>query len=385
MVKKCKKIISKLGIYGLLFGLAIFGVGFANAKRVMDFWIYDKLDYNEWSVTLGSKVETDYISNFLGKMQFVNFNGLMRRVLGQHEMNGVVKLNNGYLVLTYPYASEEMLRNKAENLHTLDLRLKERDISLLFAICPYTSSKWDPELPIGVEDYGNTNIDRFMEMVSEYGIEKLDFREEMYADGINQYDMMYRTDHHWTTEAGFYAYTKLSKWIQDKTNCEIDARVMELSNYTQTTYRKWHLGSRGQRTGIYYAGIDDFVLITPDFETSLSNGTVEGTFNDLVINYAPLENREYTSRYTYDYVLGNALGNYKNYMAENDVKVLIVTDSFGKAVNPYMILSYGEVQWCSTMQGVTQAYLDEYDPDVVIVMYYANAVCEDNVFFSIEN
>ena len=224
-----------------------------------------------------------------------------------------------------------------------------------------------------------------MEMVSEYGIEKLDFREEMYADGINQYDMMYRTDHHWTTEAGFYAYTKLSKWIQDKTNCEIDARVMELSNYTQTTYRKWHLGSRGQRTGIYYAGIDDFVLITPDFETLLSNGTVEGTFNDLVINYAPLENREYTSRYTYDYVLGNALGNYKNYMAENDVKVLIVTDSFGKAVNPYMILSYGEVQWCSTMQGVTQAYLDEYDPDVVIVMYYANAVCEDNVFFSIEN
>lgn len=385
MVKKCKKIISKLGIYGLLFGLAIFGVGFANAKRVMDFWIYDKLDYNEWSVTLGSKVETDYISNFLGKMQFVNFNGLMRRVLGQHEMNGVVKLNNGYLVLTYPYASEEMLRNKAENLHTLDLRLKERDISLLFAICPYTSSKWDPELPIGVEDYGNTNIDRFMEMVSEYGIEKLDFREEMYADGINQYDIMYRTDHHWTTEAGFYAYTKLSKWIQDKTNCEIDARVMELSNYTQTTYRKWHLGSRGQRTGIYYAGIDDFVLITPDFETLLSNGTVEGTFNDLVINYAPLENREYTSRYTYDYVLGNALGNYKNYMAENDVKVLIVTDSFGKAVNPYMILSYGEVQWCSTMQGVTQAYLDEYDPDVVIVMYYANAVCEDNVFFSIEN
>ena len=385
MVKKCKKIISKLGIYGLLFGLAIFGVGFANAKRVMDFWIYDKLDYNEWSVTLGSKVETDYISNFLGKMQFVNFNGLMRRVLGQHEMNGVVKLNNGYLVLTYPYASEEMLRNKAEKLHTLDLRLKERDISLLFAICPYTSSKWDPELPIGVEDYGNTNIDRFMEMVSEYGIEKLDFREEMYADGINQYDMMYRTDHHWTTEAGFYAYTKLSKWIQDKTNCEIDARVMELSNYTQTTYRKWHLGSRGQRTGIYYAGIDDFVLITPDFETLLSNGTVEGTFNDLVINYAPLENREYTSRYTYDYVLGNALGNYKNYMAENDVKVLIVTDSFGKAVNPYMILSYGEVQWCSTMQGVTQAYLDEYDPDVVIVMYYANAVCEDNVFFSIEN
>ena len=385
MVKKCKKIISKLGIYGLLFGLAIFGVGFANAKRVMDFWIYDKLDYNEWSVTLGSKVETDYISNFLGKMQFVNFNGLMRRVLGQHEMNGVVKLNNGYLVLTYPYASEEMLRNKAENLHTLDLRLKERDIPLLFAICPYTSSKWDPELPIGVEDYGNTNIDRFMDMVSEYGIEKLDFREEMYADGINQYDMMYRTDHHWTTEAGFYAYTKLSKWIQDKTNCEIDARVMELSNYTQTTYRKWHLGSRGQRTGIYYAGIDDFVLITPDFETLLSNGTVEGTFNDLVINYAPLENREYTSRYTYDYVLGNALGNYKNYMAENDVKVLIVTDSFGKAVNPYMILSYGEVQWCSTMQGVTQAYLDEYDPDVVIVMYYANAVCEDNVFFSIEN
>ena len=385
MLKKWKKTISIPVIYGFLFVLIIFGIGAVNIKKVMDFWMNDKVDYNEWNVTLGSKTETDYISNFWEKMQFVNLNGFMCKLLGQHEMNGVVKLKNGYLVTTYPYASNEMLQEKANNLYALDSRLKERNISMLYAMCPYTSSKWDSQMPLGVEDYGNENMDRFMGMISEYGIENIDFREEMYADGIDQYDMMYKTDHHWTTQAGFYAYTKLLDWIQEKTDCKVDENVKEISNYQQTTYKNWHLGSRGQRTGIYYAGIDDFILITPDFETSISNGTVEGSFKDLIIDESPLRNREYTSRYTYDYVLGNALGNYTNNFARNDVKVLVITDSFGKAVNPYLILSFKEVQWCVSMQEITEEYIDGYKPDVVIVMYYANAVCEDNVFFSFNN
>ena len=72
----------------------------------------------------------------------------------------------------------------------------------------------------------------------------------------------------------------------------------------EAKYKKWHLGSRGQRTGIYYTGIDDFDLIIPDFKTSLMNdkGKV-GTMQDLMINTKPLSNKNYQSRYTYDNVL----------------------------------------------------------------------------------
>ena len=51
----------------------------------------------------------------------------------------------------------------------------------------------------------------------------------MHEDGIDQYDMMYRTDHHWTTEAGFYAYGILEGYIVEKTGCNVDARVSDIN------------------------------------------------------------------------------------------------------------------------------------------------------------
>lgn len=384
MLNRIKAFVSQLGIYGLIFGVILFSFGVVSAKKVIKFWVNGETDYNEWTVSMGSKWETDYISNFWGKIQFVNLNGFMRNLMGQHEMNGVVKLNNGYLLTCYSYETDEALQEKANRLNELNGYLKQQGIPMLFAMCPYTSSKYDPQLPIGVEDYGNDNVDRFMQMVSEYGIDNIDFREEIYADGLDQYDMMYKTDHHWTTEAGFYAYTKLLTWVQEETGAEVDERVIDISNYTKTTYRKWHLGSRGQRTGIYYAGIDDFILVTPNFETSLSNGKVEGRFVDLVINYAPLHNREYTSRYTYDHVLDAALGQYRNNNAKNNLKVLVVTDSFGKAVSPYLILSFKEVSqiYNGMSSQFTDEYIEEYDPDVVILLYYVDSIVGDNRAFS---
>lgn len=371
MLKKIKDFIEKLSAYGLIFGIIICSFGAINAKKLLNFWINGVTDYNEWTVSLGSKGKVDYISNFWGKIHFVNFNGLMRTCLGQHEMNGIVKLNNGYLLTTHAYETDEALQSRADALHNLDIYLEGRGIPMLFALCPYTSSRYDPELPTGVSDYGNNNADRFMKMVSDYGIDSMDFREVIHADGLDQYDLMYRTDHHWTTEAGFYAYTKLLPWIEANTGVKVDERIADISNYTMTTYQNWHLGSRGQRTGIYFAGADDFVLITPNFETSISNGSAEGSFTDLLINYMPLQEREYTSRYTYDHVMGNSLGSYWNNNVENDVKLLIISDSFAKAVNPYLILSFKEVRYIydGSSSNLTAAYLEEYDPDVVVLMY----------------
>lgn len=384
MMNKIRHVVSGLGIYGVVFSVMLIAFGIINAKKVVRFWVYDETDYNEWSVSLNSKSETDYISNFWGKVQFVNFNGLMRNLTGQHEMNGVVKLNNGYLVTPSEYTTDEDLQYKADQLHTLDTYLKEQNIPMLFFMCPTTSGKYDPQLPIGVSDYGNDNADRFIQMISDYGIEYIDLREEIHAEGLSHYDMMYRTDHHWTTEAGFYAYTKLLPWIQSKTGAKVDKRVADLSNYTLTTYEKWHLGSNGQRTGIYFAGIDDFVLITPNFETALSNGSTEGSFTDMLINYAPLENREYTSRYTYDWVLSKGTGVYLNNNAQNDVKVLMVADSFFSAVNPYMLLSFKEVRYFYNRSSseLTKAYIEEYDPDVIVLMYYPGVMWDDHNAFS---
>lgn len=336
-------------IYVIVFIFMIGVIGSISLKNLIRFYINDEIDYNEWSADLGNKFETDITTTFFEKFQFVNLNGAVRNALGQQEMNGVIKLNNGYLLTTIPYSSDTYLQTCADKVNNLKRYCEKRGTELVYVSTPYTSGKYDSELPGGVEDYGNDNIDRFIAMLDNLAVDTIDFRVKMYDDQIDHYSMMYKTDHHWTTEAGFYAYGVLENYIVSKTGCKIDERISDMDNYTITKYKNWHLGSRGQRTGRYYAGIDDFDLITPNFDTKIQNdsGTV-GTMQDLVINMEPLSKKQYTSRYTYDYVLGRSLGHYTNLDCQNDIKVLFVTDSFGEAVSPYLIMGFNEISYLNS-------------------------------------
>ena len=371
--------------YIAVFLVIIIGLGFLSYRKLTKFYINQEKDYNEWTPDLGSKFETDIASTFFNKFGFVNLNGAVCNALNQPCMNGVVKLNNGYLLTTLPYSSDEVLRTYADSTIRFDEYLKNRGTVLVYANTPYTSSKYDPQLPIGINDYGNDNCDRFLQMLKDAGVDTIDFRETMHDDGIDQYSMMYKTDHHWTTKAGLYAYGVLEDYIVDKTGCDVDERISDIQNYTVTTYKKWHLGSRGQRTGIYYAGIDDFDLIIPNFDTSIQNdaGTV-GNMQDVMINMEPLANKDYTSRYTYDSVLGGSIGHFTNLDCKNDIKVLIITDSFGKAVAPYLAMGFAQIDYVydADVSGVTPEFIESIDPDVVIMMYYPEFLQEGKQPFS---
>lgn len=385
-MKRIRDFLSKLGLYGFLFIVILFSFGIVNGYKVMKFWINDETYNNEWTVDLGSKGETEYISNFWGKVNFLNLNGFMRNLTGQREMNGIIKLNNGYLFTPFDYVSDEELEQRTAALANLNRFLSESDTEMLVAIAPDTTSKYDPQIPPGTEEYVNDNLDRLVPMLEEQGLEVMDFRELIHEDGIDQYTMMYKTDHHWTTEAGFYAYGKIADWIGEKTGVGAEEEIRDIGNYSVTTYRNWHLGSRGQRTGSLFAGIDDFDLILPEFDTQLTNGEQTGTFEELFINYEPFEERDSTSRYTYELALRQSCGNYVNLNAANDLKVLWIGDSFSEAVCPYINISYKEVQYlyCQQADRLTEEYLESYDPDVVICLYYPeNLFDEGGVAFGI--
>ncbi len=370
--------------YAAVFLLLVMGLGLLSSKKLFKFYVDQEIDYNEWTPELGNKFETDIASTFYKKFGFVNLNGAISGALRQPYMNGVVKLNNGYLLTAFTRSSDQVLEGYAETVIKINEYLKSRGTPLLYANTPYTSGKYDPELPEGIEDYGNDNCDRFLKMLDDAGVDIIDFRETMHKDGIDHYEMMYKTDHHWTTEAGFYAYGYLENYIKEKTGCRVDERISDIDNYTITKYEKWHLGSNGQRTGIYYAGIDDFDLILPDFETLIQNGDGDqGSMQDLIINMEPLADKDYTSRYTYDHVLDAALGRFTNLDCENDVRVLMITDSFGKAVDPYLIMAFKEFYFVSNrnVTGVTPGFIEKYDPDVVIMMNYPEFLQEGSKAF----
>ena len=369
--------------YLLVFLICIVLLGGVSFSKLVDFYVNDVVDYNEWTADLGSPFETDVATSFYQKMGFVNVNAAFRNLLLQRQMNGVVKLNNGYLISPIGWVSDESQYNADAVVH-LKQYLDEHNISFLYVIAPYTSSKYDPQLPVGVEDFANDNLDRFSAMLQKENVDVLDLREIMHEEGIDQYEMMYRTDHHWTTKGGFYAYTKINEWLMKELNCKVDPQVSNISNYTITTYEKWHLGSNGQRTGASFAGIDDFDLITPNFETSLivmqedsDKFGQEGSFEDIFIDRRPLEKRNPFSRYTYDDVYGAALTSCVNMRSDNDKKIVLLTDSYGRAIAPYLSISYKQLVKLGTdVDSLTSSFIEDiYKPDVVIMCLYAgNAI-----------
>ena len=163
-----------------VFVLVIIVIGVISFSNLVKFYVNDEVDYNEWSADLGNKQETDMATTFFEKFRFVNLNGAVRNLLGQREMNGVVKLNNGYLLTTFGYVSDEYLQECADSVAVFDRYLENRGTRLVYASTPYTSSKYDPQLPAGVSDYGNDNIDRFLEMLDTLDVDTIDFRETMH-------------------------------------------------------------------------------------------------------------------------------------------------------------------------------------------------------------
>ncbi len=357
-------------VYISIFLILVVLLGIISFSKLVDFYVNDEVDYNEWSADLGSRLETDIATSFYQKFNFININGMARNILNQHEMNDVVKLNNGYLLSPISYVSDEDLKYNADAVIKLKKYLDERGIPFIYVITPYTSSKYDPQLPTGISDFGNNDLDRFSAILKVGGVEPLDLREEMHNDGIDQYELMYKTDHHWTTRCGFYAYSKINRQLIDLLGCSVDPQVMDFKNYTVKTYKNWHLGYNGQRTGAYFTGIDDFDLILPNFETSLMRDGNEGSYEELLINTEPLNDKDPTSKYTYDHVL-NSFGNIHNNYSYNDKRLLLISDSYSRAVNPFLAISYKEIMTIGS--GLTSHFLsEEYPPDAVIMFLYAS-------------
>ncbi len=346
----------------------------------MRFYIDDEISGSGFVPRSGSKLDTDIANNFFGQFSFVNLNGLMARITGECELNGIVEMDNGYLNVVSERVDEDVLLHDTDQIAVLNDYLSRKDILFVYIIPTTTSSKYDPKMPGYFADHSNENLDRICELLRDRGVYVIDMRDELKEDKIDSYRMMYKTDHHWTTDMGFYTYCKLADTLEKELDCTIDPNVKNIDNYRIETYKGWHLGSRGQRTGKYFAGIDDFNLYVPKFDTDLitADGEKEGTYTDLLVNVRPLEKKDLkfmrddiNKRSIYDRVLESSQGDYINNLSQNDKHVLIIGDSFTKAIFPFMDISFERTRWDygPTSKEVFEEVFEEVQPDAVVMLY----------------
>ena len=380
-----KKIYETNLLFAVVFFLFLFSGGILADINLYRFKVLGESASNyEYIEEEKGNIQAEYVANFPGKVQLVDINGFMRKITGQREMNGVVKLNNGHLTAVDNVMSEECMTHNSQAIIQFNEYCKKQDIELIYVQPAYKISKFDPQLPLGVKDGHNETMDRFLEILSSADVKTLDLRQTMQEENLNSYDFYYRTDHHWTTQGAFYAYTKIAPLIQELTNTALDTKLLTLDNYIIERYPQWHLGARGQRTGSAFAGMDDFDLIYPAFETHIWNQDAEtvNSLKDTMVRTEIFLSKDTKNRYTYDWAYDKSeINSLSSTDAKSDLNVLLLSDSFKHALNPYFLLTYREYNEDSYTT-LSTAMLQKYAPDVVIILPWPGNLSENSIAFT---
>ena len=329
--------------------------------------------------------------NFWQKENLINLNGGLHRLLGARAINDRYLMDNGHM--TYTLEKYDMSEGAQK---TLDFyaALREKNIPMVYVNAPFKVPENNKLLPIGIEDYSNENANQFLSILRANQVPVLDLREKIADDGLNYEEIFYYTDHHWRAETGLWAAAKVLDFLEElDPQLTTDKQVVDPANYNVTTYENIFLGSAGRRAGALYVKPDDFSIITPKFDTDISfiiessNLIREGTFadtflfNEHLISDSLLDSNSYSTYASDDTDLIKILNrNPDSSISCSPKKVLIIKDSFFKVVFPFLSLGYSETHVID-MRAFTEdlmSYIQDYQPDLVMVMYNQGAYEESN-------
>ena len=378
----CRKVLSCVVL------LIIFIVGACTIYNCRD-TIKDIVKSNNY-LHCKSEVESALNKNVQWRYKWINVNGLFQRCLGTTIVRGgdsssdydVYKLSNGQIMYTLP---ERDMTPYAEIVSEFNKTLSDRGIDFMYVQLP-NKIKDNSYMPPGTKTYGNLNADQMVSLLRERDIDLVDLREEIEKAGFDWTSLFFTTDHHWKPKTGLWASGVIMNHISDKYGCEINNDYYEYDNYKSHVKENWMLGAVGRRTGAWYAGLDDIEILEPKFDTSLTlhglcdEGTIDrkGSFWDTIYYWDQLENRADFEHNAYSTYVGHEfrICTISNKIPENDLKVLVIRESFSCVLTPFISLNTKECVAIDLRRYKEQSVIelcDEIQPDIVILAYNPSA------------
>ena len=248
----------------------------------------------------------------------------------------------------------------------------------------------EEQLPLPEMTNANQQTDWLLEHLAELGVDTLDLRESLHADGLNHYDCFYVTDHHWPMDTGLWAADVMAAELEERYGLAMDMSPLNPEKYEQRVWEDAFLGSQGRKVTLSYAHPEDFILPVPTFATDLHltvppwGSDFSGGF-EILYNESAIPSPDYYRSNSYGAVL---MGDCPYLVVENKDHsegpvVAILRESFAIAPGPYLSLAAGEVHFIDARyyEGSVKALLEEIQPDIVVSLL--NAQCQVDGYFGL--
>lgn len=373
--KTLKKLL--IVLFSAFLGIVLVGTWYWGEMSLKEQLRYAK---NEGIEAAIASTETEFNENLLDKEYFIDLYG------------GVVRLADMDFVRDADY-SYSVIKDNHNNLQFItfdtDYTGIEKDFAIygagdapvIFIQPPTKYIEGYTEFPPSLEDKTTENVDNLLSLLQAQNIPTLDLRETAKAE-LDLDNVFFRTDHHWTIETAFWAVDKSVDFIKETTGIDLDPEnyYTDINNWNLETHEKSFLGSQGRRVGTLYGGLDDFTVITPNFDTDYhiygidGNEERQGSFEEAVLDDELLDfdASVWENHYAGYWGQDDAKVVADNLLNDDGAKVLLIKDSYGLPYGAFLSamtdsLTIVDLRYYDI--GELQNYIQKSDFDLVIVLY----------------
>ena len=329
---------------------------------------------------------------------FIQLYGGIQRLTGKRmvedavDENTVVKLDTGALNFVKPDSTAqpaEGVAGYAAATAEFARALDDLHIPYLFVMAPQKIQRGQDLLPIGMAENGNSTADAFLEGLDQWSTPYFDLRPLFESNGIYS-GWFFNTDHHWKPEAAFFAWQNLAQVLDHSYGFVTPSYLTDPANWSTTVLDDFFLGSQGKRVGSLYAGVDDFTIYTPNFETDLTYASADGgfdrtgPFNQSVCFPERVEEKDWFNGNPYTYYSGGDYGmaTMTNHNNPDGPRVVLLRESFSCALAPFLALSCSELTTIDLrhFQGDLLDTIQDLEPDLVLTLYAASSTSVESMF-----
>lgn len=400
-----KEYLAKKYVFAVIFILFIMFMAVINIKYtyrtliddtknvVKENKIVDVASFADTADTLLQTWDADVNGNVYEKYTYLEMYGFYNRLLGKREYNGftLVSDKNGYLynanLWNFTHKDTIPTKSFAERVYNLEQAVKENGTKVYVLCMPIRTMKEYVDFEAGMPYQDFTEVaDDYIYYCNTYNLSVIDFRTAMTDSGATREDLYFKTDHHWTPLAAFYAFDYLVEELkQDGHYFDIEDYYTDINNYQLETYEDCWLGTLGIKTGLYYAGdMESFIAINPKYETmfeythqSTSTDKISvqnGAFDEclLIRDYIDrqITGNLYESAAYNSYLNGvRKYDSIKNMNNPDGPKVLFIRDSYSSPLGAFFANVCGQVDmiWAKEYDESVEELVENGNYDFIFV------------------
>lgn len=293
----------------------------------------------------------------------------------------VYKFSDGYL--TFAEKRQEQTE-KIDSIADFADFVKAKGSQFLYVQSP---GKTNPFADAEIKKICHTdeNTEEVLQGLRARNVEVYDLREELHeaVGNAGWHSAFFRTDHHWKPETALWAAGKVAEKLKNSYGVDVNMTHFSSDDYEVQTYEKCFLGSQGKKLTLAYTEPDDFSLCYPKFPVKLHLQIADLGIDDTGDFTLLYDKRDWGSgncyvdnpyaMYGYGDVLELIVHNYANESLSGK-KILLIRDSMLDTGGPFLAMGLKDLRELDIRHftGSVRKYVEQYQPDIVLIMYEAN-------------